>query len=129
MSLSSPCPPSPRPGSVGGPPPAEVTSCVEQLGHLLLASTPHSFHPSIARSTLTALSTLLCPRPHPFHSRDCPDVDTFVPLSQEQRRRRVLEEQAVLAFPPLLCRPSVTTIQLSGVALEPSLVSAILPST
>ena len=112
-----------RPGSVGGQASHEVTSCVESLGHLLLATTPHCFHPSIAEATLTSLSALLCP---PAKRRSLSrDVDSFVGLSQEERRRCMQEDQALLAFPALLCRPNLTSLQLGGLNLEPVLVRAL----
>ena len=112
-----------RPGaSVVGPNPA-LLSCASSLGRLLQAS-PRCLQPALLREALAALSALLA-APRTQRSRDSQDVNSFVTLQQEERRRAVRREQAVLAFPSLLCRSSLTSLLLSPLSLQPSLVRSL----
>jgi hypothetical protein len=114
-----------RPGTLGRPTP-EVASCAAELAELLLAGTPASFHAAITRAALAALSGLLGPKPRPpARPRHSSDVESFVPLSQEERRRWWREEEALLAFPAPLLPPSLAALRLGGLGLQPGVVRAV----
>ena len=94
-----------------------VEKVVGDLGEMLLGGTAHHFHSTIITTFLTTVSRMLDPvtRPDSPSSRSSSscsyspdDLEAILPLSQEERIKLWMQEQAILSLPSILLHPSAT---------------------